>query len=351
MHSVAMTLFLFASATPPAPGKMVDLGGHRLHVRCTGSGSPTVVVENGLGDFSFDWALVQERVEKVTRICTYDRAGYAWSDPGPKPRTYTQLNLELRDALEKLQENPPYVLVGHSFGGPVVRSFATRYPGLVVGMVLVDSVFEDQRVTIQGKAVRIRDGATGKAAPAPRETMTDADRPALSEPAPAASAAPRKLNPLYERLPLAEQQLQLWAEAQPGIEEAENSQREWSTESLEALHASHQEGTLGEMPLVVLTREKGGYSDKLDVPAADLDRERLAGQARLVRLSRKGRQVIVPAGHNMEIEAPDAVAAAIREVVSEARSLQERPRRNAQPGGHERVSSVILSEAKQPPSR
>ncbi len=81
------------------------------------------------------------------------------------------------------------------------------------------------------------------------------------------------------------------------------------------MHATPQEGVLADMPLVVLTREKGGYSDKLDVPAAELEKERLAGQAGLARLSRMGRQVVVPAGHNMEIEAPDAVAAAIRDVV------------------------------------
>ena len=77
------------SGSAPAPtGKLVELGGHRLHVNCSGKGSPTVVIENGLGDFSFDWILVQTRVAKFTRICAYDRAGYAWSDPGPKPRTF-----------------------------------------------------------------------------------------------------------------------------------------------------------------------------------------------------------------------------------------------------------------------
>src|ERR1700691_5597255 len=99
MHFCAIVLSLclaFAASTaePEPLGKLVDLGGHRLHVNCTGNGSPTVVVENGLGDFSFDWILVQSRVARFTRICTYDRAGYAWSDPGPKPRTFSQLNLE-----------------------------------------------------------------------------------------------------------------------------------------------------------------------------------------------------------------------------------------------------------------
>ena len=116
------------SSTPKPPGKLVDLGGHKLHVYCSGHGSPTVVVENGLGDFSFDWTLVQNQVSRFSRICTYDRAGYAWSDPGPKPRTFAQINLELHDALEKLGERGPYVLVGHSYGGPVMRNFAAQYP-------------------------------------------------------------------------------------------------------------------------------------------------------------------------------------------------------------------------------
>src|SRR6202044_1591340 len=109
-----------ADEVPKASGKMVDLGGHRLHVNCVGRGSPTVVVENGLGDFSFDWVLVQTRVTRLARICTYDRAGYAWSEPGPKPRTFAQLNLELRDALMKLGERGPFGLGGHAFGGAVV---------------------------------------------------------------------------------------------------------------------------------------------------------------------------------------------------------------------------------------
>jgi pimeloyl-ACP methyl ester carboxylesterase len=121
-HGCAIVLsagFVLAASTsePKPPGRLADLGGHRLHVNCTGKGSPTVVVETGLGDFSFDWVLVQSRVSAFARICTYDRAGYAWSDPGPKPRTFSQLNLELRDALSKLGEPGPFVLVGHSYGG------------------------------------------------------------------------------------------------------------------------------------------------------------------------------------------------------------------------------------------
>src|ERR1700720_489326 len=103
-------LIFAATAPEPKPiGKLVDLGGHRLHVNCNGKGSPTVVVENGLGDFSFDWILVQKKASSFARICTYDRAGYAWSNPGPQPRTFAQLDLELRDALAKLKELGPFI--------------------------------------------------------------------------------------------------------------------------------------------------------------------------------------------------------------------------------------------------
>ncbi|MDQ2869413.1 MAG: alpha/beta hydrolase, partial [Acidobacteriota bacterium] len=199
---------------------MADVGGHRIHMDCRGTGSPTVVVENGLGDFSFDWALVQSKVVARTRMCTYDRAGYAWSEPGPVPRTFDQLNLELRDALAKLGEKPPWVLVGHSFGGPVVRNFAALHPSDVAGMVLVDSVFEDQRVPMQGKAVRLREGATGKPIPPPRRG------PGESAAAPAEQKGPLlPLDPLYRRLPEREQGFQTWAQSLAGLERAENSQR------------------------------------------------------------------------------------------------------------------------------
>jgi pimeloyl-ACP methyl ester carboxylesterase len=306
-----------ATKQPKPTGELVELGGHRLHVRCAGKGSPLVIVECGLGDFSFDWVLVQSRVAGFTRICTYDRGGYAWSDPGPRPRTFAQLNLELHDALGKLCEHGPLVLVGHSFGGPVARNFAARYPREVAGMVLVDSVHEGQRVAIQGKAVRLSDGAKGKPIPPPREDMRASDKPVL----PAASAPDERqaLHPVYQRLPRPEQELHRWAQVLPHLEDAESSQREWSTEYYANMVSNGQAGSLGAIPLVILSRAEGGYGDKLDIPAAQLERERKDGQAQLARLSTNSRQVFVRSGHNMHLEAPDEVAAAIREVVEAVR--------------------------------
>ena len=307
------------SSAPAAPGKLVDLGGHKLHVNCTGKGSPTVVIESGLGDFSFDWILVQNKAAAFTRVCTYDRAGYAWSEPGPKPRTFAQLNMELRDALAKLHEPGPYVLVGHSYGGPVIRNFAAMYPHDVAGMVQVDAAFEGARVGIGGgKTMRLGADAKGVAIPAPHEEMKDSDKPAAH--AGGEPPAEQPLDAMYKALPPEQQKWQLWAQALPAMDDAEGSQMEWSGEYFAKWLATPQEGSLGSIPLVVLTRAEGGYDNSQDVPAAQLEQERKDGQAKLAKLSSNSKQIIVHSGHNMDLETPDDVTAAIRLVVNAVRS-------------------------------
>jgi pimeloyl-ACP methyl ester carboxylesterase len=325
---LAMSISVFCqradavSPDPPPPGKLIDLGGHRLHVNCAGKGTPTVLVENGLGDFSFDWILVQSRVSRFTRICTYDRAGYAWSDPGPKPRTFSQINLEVMDALKKLGEHGPFVLVGHSYGGPVVRNFALTYPQQAAGVVLVDASFEGQRVGVGGKAMmRLGDGAKGGTIPEPHEAMKASDQPSVPE---QRERTDEPLDPMYEVLPATDRKLQLWAQSLPEINDAENSQREWSGEYFAKWLATSQAGTLGAIPLVVLTRAEGGYKDgDYDIPAAELEKERKDGQQKLTLLSTNSKQVIVHSGHNMHLETPDDVTAAIRDVVQAVREQKK----------------------------
>jgi pimeloyl-ACP methyl ester carboxylesterase len=313
---LALLPVFLASSAPKPPGRLVDLGGHRLHVLCRGAGSPTVVVENGLGDFSFDWSLVQDRVSKSARICTYDRAGYAWSDPGPKPRTFAQINLELNDALGRLGEKGPFVLVGHSYGGAVVRQFALTYRSEVAGVVLAESVSETQPITIPHGVIRLFEGARGTPIPEPRETMRPDDRP---PPAGEAAAGAAALRPIFGVLPEAARRYRRWAQTLPDLDDAENSQREWSAEYFARWHAAPQDGTLGDLPLIVLTREKGGYGDDHGVPAAQLEKERRDAQAALARLSTRGEQRIVRAGHQLHLEAPDDVARAIADVIDAAK--------------------------------
>ncbi len=132
-----------AGAYPPA-GQMVEVGGYRLHVNCTGAGSPTVVIGGGWGDWSLGWSGVQPGVARTTRVCTYDRAGMGYSEAGPVPRDAEQFAKELHTLLQQAGIPGPYVLVGHSMGGLTVRVFAHEYPAEVAGIVLIDSMSPGQ---------------------------------------------------------------------------------------------------------------------------------------------------------------------------------------------------------------
>ena len=125
------------------PGRMIDLGGYKLHLFCTGSGAPTVVLEHGHGATYLDWHLVQPKLSEFARVCSFDRAGYGWSDPSPQPRLPSMMAEELRKLLEAAGEKPPYILVGHSFGGLDAIIFAHKFPSDVAGVVLVDSSHPD----------------------------------------------------------------------------------------------------------------------------------------------------------------------------------------------------------------
>jgi pimeloyl-ACP methyl ester carboxylesterase len=123
----------------PPPGEMVDVGGYSLHINCEGQGSPTVVLDAGSGAFSAHWVRVQQEVSGITRVCAYDRAGMGWSEMGPDPRDAKQVSSELHTLLKGAGIKGPYVLVGHSFGGMYMQTYAARYPDEVAGVVLVDS--------------------------------------------------------------------------------------------------------------------------------------------------------------------------------------------------------------------
>jgi pimeloyl-ACP methyl ester carboxylesterase len=118
--------------------EMVDIGTHSLHIRCTGQGTPTVVIDAGLGDASDQVQPLQAQVAQYTRVCAYDRAGYGASEPGPLPRDSQRMADELKQLLGKAGVRGPYVLVGHSLGGLNAQVFAHRYPDLVAGLVLLD---------------------------------------------------------------------------------------------------------------------------------------------------------------------------------------------------------------------
>jgi pimeloyl-ACP methyl ester carboxylesterase len=132
------------AASMAMPGVSYDVGGHRLHLHCTGTGSPTVVLEGGLGEMSSNWARIAPVVSPTTRVCAYDRAGQGWSDDAAHPQDGLAIARDLHSLLASAGERTPVVLVGHSTGGTYAMTYAAHYPDQVAGMVLLDSSTPDQ---------------------------------------------------------------------------------------------------------------------------------------------------------------------------------------------------------------
>jgi pimeloyl-ACP methyl ester carboxylesterase len=139
------------AATPP-PGRLVDIGGYRLHLWCTGEGAPAVILDAGLGGTSTGWGFVQPEVAPFTRVCSYDRAGMGYSDPGPSPRTARRIASELAELLARGGITGPVVLAGESIAGFNVRVFASDHPERAAGLVLVDASHEDDAHEVPGMA-------------------------------------------------------------------------------------------------------------------------------------------------------------------------------------------------------
>ena len=309
-----------SDSAPPLPGRLIDLGGYKLHLNCTGRGSSTVVLSAGAGDFSTDWALVQPKVAAYTRVCSYDRSGAAWSDLGPKPRSIYQEVFDLERLLRAAGERGPYIVVGQSLGGMVARVFAEQYPRQTAGVVLVDAYSEDAQLSLNGKLTRLRLLAKDRQIPAPRSAITADDamtatelkntqdfiRDVIGKP---------KIESPFDKLPPDAQRARLWAAAQPksfvGGDDylAEISAKAYA-ESQAKAHP------LGDIPLIVLARTRSDYPPEV---AAVLVAEHSAQQAKFATLSTNGTEIIVPnSGHHIQLDAPDAVVDAIRRLVNRA---------------------------------
>ncbi|HWB28793.1 MAG TPA: alpha/beta fold hydrolase [Chitinophagaceae bacterium] len=302
----------------PPPGKMVDAGGHRIHIYKTGKGGPAVIMESGSGDFSFIWALVQPEVAKFTTAVSYDRAGYAWSEPGPIPRTSRQITMELHTALHNAGIPGPYILVGQSYGGFLVRAFARFYPKEVAGMVLVEALNENARIIIGDKPMRIREWAKGLQAPAPI-TGGNNDTTITRLEGQKATLDTTIEFPL-NKLPDGVQQMQEWAQSQPVYRETGSNEMTWSPEDVQDmyLHKGQAAYMLGDIPLIVLTRGSGGYDGMAD--SAELENERLQQQEELAHLSTNSKHIIDKnSGHNIHLEDPALVINAIKEVYDAVR--------------------------------
>jgi pimeloyl-ACP methyl ester carboxylesterase len=309
----------------PPPGRLIDIGGWRLHLNCTGEktpGKPTVILEAGIGAFSVDWALVQPVVAKAARVCSYDRAGSGWSDLGPDPRTMRQIVWELYSLLEKSGERAPFVLVGHSFGGALARLYTAAYPADVSGLVLVDAQHDDYVRLVNGSEVKASTLASGRAIPPVKTSgpLRESDIP------PGALRQIRAMSqwnalhanePPRDKLPPEAQAMRRWATAQ--VKHAAANNNPFEGDELLAMQAERRKQVhpFGDIPLIVLTR---GISEFSGRTAEARDDERRKEQAELVTRSRAGRQIVVAgSGHHIDLDRPDVVAEAIRDVLGAVR--------------------------------
>lgn len=310
----------------PPPGQLIDLGGWRLHLNCTGekrASQPTVILEAGAGDFSVDWSLVQPGVARFARVCSYDRAGSGWSDLGPRPRTMHQIGYELHSLLEKAGEPPPYVLVGHSRGGWLVRLYQIKYPADVAGMVLVEAGGDNPwRKTPEKGLVRSSDLATGKAIPAVKtsDPLRESEIPLrfvtmINEQV--RQLSPHINGPPRDKLPADAQRMRTWSWAQVKMHISNDNDVE--AEELGILRAARTrtEHSLGDMPLIVLSR---GLPEDPSPAGRTGEEEHSRDQASLIALSRVGKQVVAKrSGHHIPLDEPDLVVVAIRDVIAAAR--------------------------------
>jgi pimeloyl-ACP methyl ester carboxylesterase len=277
----------------PAPlGKLIDVGGgRRVHLYCTGQGTPTVVVASG--GFSFDWALVQPEIARLTRICTYDPAGTAWSDPLPaqtRPNCTVRVN-ELHELLNKARVSGPYVLVGFSIGGLVTRLYQAQYPDEIAGMAIVDHAFLDTRMD------------SPRVADAPKQ-MTGVDTPpVLIFQAPIMLDLEDDRN--FSKLPELNRELHRWALSVPSFRPTPQMAAECFSEVEEA--TKERPFPLGNKPLVVVStlNDSPNYREL---------------QRSLVLLSHNSTQVIAAnSTHMVIIDQPEIVVQAIQTVVAAAR--------------------------------
>jgi pimeloyl-ACP methyl ester carboxylesterase len=310
-------------APEPAPlGKMVDLGGYRIHLYCTGSGKQTVVLSAGGGDFSFAWYLVQRRLQSSARVCSYDRAGSAWSDPGPQPLTLRQEAYELELALKLSGERGPYILAGHSIGGLVVRAFAEGYPDETSGIILVDAPSPDATMGYYGKLVRVRDLAKRTIPPVqtmktgPPIPISDAEREQ------ALRYKSHKIYPPFDRLPPEIQKLQLWAQLLPPSTE-QNEEDDYTPEEWQFLYEVQQFGhPLGNIPLITMIGMKEAEDRPTSMSAEQwhtLHQEKIEQKRTFITLSTNSKAIEVQdAGHSIHLEDPEAVVNAIHDVMNAA---------------------------------
>ncbi|HMI87795.1 MAG TPA: alpha/beta hydrolase [Polyangiaceae bacterium] len=290
------------------PAQMVAVGPSRLNLHCMGSGSPVVVLEAGLGGDSSGWARVQPRLAQATRVCSYDRAGYYFSEPGPMPRTAEVAVADLHSLLEVASIRAPIVLVGHSLGGLLVRLYAAKYPQDIAGLVLLDPVLdnvEDERPHGESDA--------GEEDPLFVKCLASAKNGTITT------------DPALRKDCIGPPDARLSSELNAAQAEAAARATTWQTMLSEGkemrsgrtgarVRAAHEK--LDDLPLVVVTKGvvRTPPGDEAKLAEAYFGRTVLR-HAELARRSRRGLHLVARSGHQMHMDDPDIVAAGVQAVL------------------------------------
>ena len=269
----------------PPPGKLVDVGGYRLHLHCSGKG-PTVVLEYGQQGNYTDWHRVQPQIAQFARVCVYDRAGYGWSDPSPKPRVPNVMAEELRTLLHAAGEPPPYILVGHSFGGVNALMFAQKFPIEVAGVVLVDASLPEMMSRFRWQdATRLRSMQMAVAFGLARWRGW------------CGGSASGEIRGLKQAITCRSSLYETYYREWPNFPESANEIRSITS--------------IASIPMVVIARDPAarGNSDR------ELEWNRL--QRERVKLSSNGEFLIATgSGHDVPMERPDVIIEAVRRVLN-----------------------------------
>jgi len=287
-------------AANPMPGQLVDIGGYRLHIYCAGQGSPTVIFDAGLGDSYMSWRKVQPQIARLTKVCSYDRAGLGYSDSSPRARTSKTIAEELHMLLRSAAIPAPYVLVGHSMGGFDVRLYASAYRGDVAGLVLVDSSHPEQQ----------------KRLPA---AVNDLDAGWVREQEFFELAMPFGIARV---LGFCGEDAEVRA-AECNFHSVRESVKELKSVSESAAQAATA-GSLGDIPLAVLSSDPD--RPQLDLPEDLVKPTNEAWQQmqnELAQLSSRSTHTVVKnSGHYIQLDQPGAVIEAIKKVVGQVREAQ-----------------------------
>ncbi|HET6957114.1 MAG TPA: alpha/beta hydrolase [Vicinamibacterales bacterium] len=305
MKAAIFVCAVLAAQTPTSPqGRMVDVGGRKLHLSCTGTGSPAVVLVGGGGAFAIDWALVQPELALTIRVCSYDRAGLGWSDAGPADETVEQTVSDLHELLNRAGERGPYVLVGASIGGIYIRAYQREFPKDVAALVFTNSA---NRVGL------VAEGANGLLWDLSEEQIRSA-----FPIQPPAGAPPSRVGEPFDRLPEHLQATRLQFNQQlhertRRTPDGPASMLSWRKEFLREFDET-EAGTplLGELPVVVVS------SDPIH---ADSARSRDGLAARRLLFSRNTTLVVAKgSGHEIHLYQPETVVQTLRQTVATLRN-------------------------------